>query len=485
MRPMHARSVTIALAFAAASCGSTTPRGDEPRATPARPEADRDGATDRLAEQYGEVARTIIERAKAHRSAAWAKLEELTVHIGPRLSGSASLDRALAWAADTMKKEGQQNVRVEKVMVPHWVRGPESAALVVPRRQKLHIIGLGGTVATPPGGLRAPVMVVKSKEELEARAGEARGKIVLYNAPMAPWDRDEGDGYDEVYEYRNSGSDWASKHGAVATLVRSLTTRSLATPHTGGLHYGGEVERIPAAAITVEEAEMIAKLAARGPVEVELELSGKMLEDAESGNVIAELRGRESPEEIVLIGAHIDSWDNTPGAQDDGGGCVIMMEALSVLRDLGLEPRRTIRVVLFTNEENGLRGAEGYAKAHAAEIPDHVVAMESDGGVFAPRGFLVEKGRGIETTRRIARLLAPIGADEVKEGFGGADVGPLVEKGVPGIGHWVEDEHYFDVHHTAADSMDKIDPDDLAANVAAVAVFAYVAADMPRRFGDE
>jgi carboxypeptidase Q len=477
----HRALLVLALASGCGTAAPTPSSTPDPRSQP--PGTATAGTTDIIADTYGEAASAIIERARLRRESAWTRLEELTVHIGPRLAGSEALARAIEWAAETMKEDGHEAVRVEKVMVPHWVRGAESAHLVAPRRQRLRIVGLGGSVPTPPGGVRAEIVVVRSKEELERRKSEIAGKMVVFDVPMAPYDRDKGDGYDAVYEYRKSGADWAAAHGAVAILMRSLTTDSLSTPHTGGLTYGGKVKKIPAAAITTEAAGMLRRLAARGPVEVELSLASETRPDAESGNVIAELRGREKPEEIVLIGAHIDSWDTSPGAHDDAGGCVVMMEALAVLRELDLRPRRTIRVVLFTNEENGIRGALQYAKDHAAEIPNHVVGLESDGGVFAPRGFLVEGGRGLETARRIATLLAPIKATEVREGFSGVDLIPLVAAGVPGVGHWVEAEDYFDLHHTAADTIDKVDPAELADNVAAVAVFAYVVAEMPERFG--
>lgn len=475
----------LAACGAAPSCSGPPAPPPAPLARPAIASAPARDPDRSLAASYGATAERIIAAARGARGDVWAKLEELTVHIGPRLSGTRGLERAIAWAATTLESEGHESARVEPVSVPRWVRGRESAALVSPRRQELAIIGLGGTVATPPGGVTAEVLVVSTKEELASRSQDARGKIVLFNAVMPAYDREKGDGYDEVYEYRNSGADWAAAHGAVAMLVRSLTTRSLATPHTGGLRYGEGATRIPAAAIAVEGAELLARLAARGPVKVSLELSGKTLGEARSGNVIAELRGREKPEEIVLIGAHIDSWDVGQGAHDDAGGCAVMMQALTVLRRLGLRPRRTIRVVLFTNEENGLRGAFGYARQHAAEIERHVLAMESDGGVFAPRGWLIEGGGevALQQAAAIAELLAPVGATEVRAGFSGADLIPLVAAKVPGVGHWVEGDRYFDIHHTAADTIDKVDPDELADNVAAVAVFAYVAADMPARFG--
>jgi carboxypeptidase Q len=439
-----------------------------------------------IADQYREVAARIMEAALADEDG-WAKLEYLTDQIGPRLSGSKALERAIDWAVETMKAEGHENVRTEKVMVPHWVRGHEEAEIVAPYRHKLNILGLGGTVATPKKGLTAEVVVVRSWEHL-AELGEAgvKGKIVLYNVPMRGWSREHGDGYGDTVGYRVAGPSQAAKLGAAAVLMRSLTARSLDTPHTGTLRYEDGVKRIPAAAVTVEAAELIDRLIADGDtVKVRLVLSGKYLPDAESANVIAELRGTEKPDEIVVIGGHIDSWDIGQGAHDDATGCVMMMQALTLLRRLDLRPRRTIRVVLWTNEENGTRGADAYRTAYADQMPNHVMALESDSGGFAPRGFQVDGDATVLAhTRDIASLLVPIGATEVAEGFSGVDIHEMAEEyGVPALGLWVFEDEYFDYHHTAADTLDKVVPEDFAKDIAAVAIMAYVVADMPGRFG--
>jgi carboxypeptidase Q len=431
--------------------------------------------------EYRTVAERIIAQARGRRDAAYARLEELTVHIGPRLSGSPALATAINWARESLARDGQEQVRVEPVMVPCWERGAEAAFLVAPRAQRLDIVGLGGSA---PGRVTADVVVISSEEELARRTPEVANKIVLYNAIMAPYDPARGHGYTDVVRYRRHGADWAAAHGAVGVLVRSLTTRSLGTPHTGGMRYKGGVPRIPAAAITIEGAELLARLATRGPVTVTLELASTIQPDVESGNVLAELRGRERPNELVVISAHLDSWDTTPGAHDNGGGCVAVIEALAVLRQLGLTPRRTIRVVLFTNEENGLRGALRYAKDHVEELDDHVVVFESDHGMFRPRGFTVEGDVGLEQARLIAKLLEPIGATEARRGFSCADLIPLVDTGIPGVASWNDDADYFDYHHSPADTIDKVDPEHLASNVAAIAVFAYVAADLESRFDE-
>ncbi|MGE0548420.1 MAG: M20/M25/M40 family metallo-hydrolase [Kofleriaceae bacterium] len=439
----------------------------------------------RLADRYREVASKIIGAARNDR-AAYTKLAELTDRIGHRLSGSPALDRAIEWAASAMKQDGHE-VRTEKVMVPNWQRGIEQAALVTPVARPLHIIGLGGTVATPKNGITAPVVVVRDFAALEANAAAVKGSIVLFDAAMPPWSDDTGAGYGETVQYRSRGPSRAAKLGALAVLVRSVTAHSLSTPHTGALSYDPAQPKIPAAAVTVEDSALIARLAAQGPVTVRLRLESQQLADAPSANVIGELKGRERPDEIVVIGAHIDSWDVGQGAHDDGAGCVIMMQAITVLKKLGLAPRRTIRVVLFTNEENGLRGGKQYAQDHAAELPKTVLALEADAGGFAPRGFNVEVKNPEVAKRVLARLedlavlLEPLRAAHVEPGYSGSDLLPMVGAGVVGLGLITDGRHYFDIHHTAADTLDKVDPRELADNVAAVAVMAYVIADLPER----
>ena len=436
---------------------------------------------------YRDAASKIIAAARADRGA-FIKLQYLTDRIGHRLSGSPQLDDAIAWAAAAMKADGH-DTRLEPVMVPHWVRGAEDAAIVTPIARPIKMLGLGGTVATPKGGITAPVMVVKSFEELDARASEARGKLVLYDVAMAVWTEAKGSGYGEVARYRTRGASAAANYGAVGVLIRSVTAHSLRTPHTGAMSYDPTQPKIPAAAVTVEDSQLIARLSVQGPVTVKLSLEGKLLPDAKSANVIGELRGRERPDEIVVIGAHIDSWDVGQGANDDGAGCVIMMQALTTLKRLQLTPRRTIRVVLFTNEENGLRGGKTYAEEHAAELPKTVFAIEADSGSFAPRGFGIETkpevtGKVVAKVSEIASLLGAIRATKVQASHGGADIGPMVSKGVPTAGLDVDGRTYFDTHHTEADTLDKVDPATLADSVAAIAVLAYVIAEMPGRVDD-
>ena len=422
--------------------------------------------------QYRIVTDRIIDAALAD-SSAYARLSELVDRFGNRLSGSANLERALDWIMAEMERDGLENVRGEPVMVPRWVRGAESAELIEPRRRALPMLGLGGSVGTPPGGIEAEVVVVGSWDELEARAAEARGKIVLFNVPFT--------GYGRTVQYRLLGAIAAARAGAVAALLRSVTPYSLQTPHTGAMSYVDDAPQIPFAAITVEDAMMLQRMADRGePIVVRLVMGAETLPDAPSRNVVAELTGTEYPEEIVVLGGHIDSWDVGQGAMDDGGGSVAAWEAVRLLHRLGLRPRRTVRVVLWTNEENGLRGGVAYREAHRDEVDRHVLAIESDAGVFKPVGFAFGgSDAAFAIVAEIGRLLERIDAGQVTRPGGGADIGPLMRAGVPGMGLSVEGSRYFWYHHSDADTIDKLDPREMAECVAAMAVMAYVVADLP------
>lgn len=423
---------------------------------------------------YRDVASRIIQSATGD-SAAYDRLGRLVDGFGHRLSGSAPLERAIDWILAEMKKDGLANARTEPVKVPHWVRGRESVELISPRRMELPMLGLGGSIGTPKAGITAPVLVVSSFEELEQRKAEAKGKIVLFDAPFT--------NYGETGLYRRTGAIAGAKAGAVAVLIRSIGPYGIRTPHTGNMRYDSTVTRIPAAALAMEDAMMLHRMQSRGErVVVKLSMDARMLPDADSRNVMAEIVGSEKPDEVVVMGGHIDSWDVGQGAMDDGGGVVAAWEALKVIQRLGLKPRRTIRVVGWTNEENGTRGGIAYRDARGADVAKHVLALESDGGVFSPTGFdFGGPPEALAVVREIGKLLAPINADSVADGGGEADIGPLMEKGVPGMGLRVQDDRYFWYHHTQGDTLDKLDPAELARCVAAMAVMAYVAADLPER----
>lgn len=420
--------------------------------------------------RYAEVANRIIAAAQADSAGAWNRIAELSDRFGHRLSGSVALEQAINWTAATMTRDGLENVRREKVMVPHWVRGAESLELIAPRRQLLPMLGLGGSIATPPGGITAEVMVVATFEELTARAAEAKGKIVLYDAE---W-RD----YGFNGSFRRLGAIAAAKAGAVASLARSAGPYSMRTPHTGNMSYDSTVTRIPHASVTAEDAMMIRRMIKRGEkVRVTLKMNAQMLPDAESHNVMGELRGREKPDEIVVMGGHIDSWDVGQGAMDDAGGVVVAWEAVRLLKKLGLTPRRTIRVVGWTNEENGGRGGPAYRDAHQQE--KHQLAIESDGGVFAPLGFgFTGSPAARAIIEAIGSLLKPINAGKIEAAGGGADIAAIMATGVPGMGLNVDGTRYFWFHHTDADTPDKLDPAEVQRCVAAMAVMAFIAADL-------
>ena len=425
-----------------------------------------------IADRYRNDANRIIDAALKD-STAWNRLAEMTEKFGNRLSGTPALERTIDWVIAKMTEDGLQNVRGEKVMVPVWVRGAESAQLVSPREQNLPMLGLGGSIATPPGGITADVLVVSSFSDLTAKAAQAKGKIVLFDVPFTS--------YGETVQYRGRGAVAAAQVGAVAALVRSVTPYSQRTPHTGGMNYDSTVRRIPTAAITVEDAEMIHRMQNRGDrVRVKLTMSAKTLPDAPSRNVMGEIVGSEKPDEVVVFGGHIDSWDVGRGAMDDGGGVVVAWEAVKLLQRLGLKPRRTVRVVGWTNEENGGRGGQGYRDAHKTEVDKHVLAIESDGGVFKPQGFgFSGSDAAFEVVKQIGTLLDRIESGSIVKGGGGADIGPIMALGVPGLGLNVDGTKYFWYHHTEADTIDKLDPHEMALCVATMAVMAYVVADMP------
>ncbi|MGD8815932.1 MAG: M28 family metallopeptidase [Acidobacteriota bacterium] len=466
MKTTLARLVAVSL-FLALSAALAAARPPQPLAA-AVP------ASQSLADTYRDAANRLIDAALAD-AAAWQRLARLTDTFGPRFSGTQNLEDAIDWILEEMERDGLDNVHGEPAMVPRWVRGEESAELVEPRPRALPMLGLGGSVATPAEGITAEVLVVRSFDDLEARAAEARGKIVLFNAPFT--------NYGQTVRYRTGGAVAAARAGAVASLIRSVTPYSQQTPHTGGMSYEEGVPRIPHAAITVEDADMLQRFQDRGErIVVRLKMSAQTLPDVRSRNVVAEIRGSELPDQVVVLGGHIDSWDVGQGAMDDGGGCVAAWEAVRLMKALGLRPRRTVRVVLWTNEENGLRGGNAYRDAHTRELDDHILAMESDGGVFAPTGFGFDgSDEALAILRRIATLLDRIGAGTINAGGGGADIGPIVRQGVPGMELEVDGTRYFWYHHTDADTMTVIDANEMARCVAALAVIAYVVADMPQR----
>jgi hypothetical protein len=375
-----------------------------------------------------------------------------------------------------MREAGLSNVRTIPVKVPHWVRGSESARMLAPLEKPLHMLGLGMSIGTPPGGITADVVAVSDFSELEKLGRERiQGKIVLYNQVYR--------GYGPTVIYRRNGASRAAALGGVAVLVRSITPLAIQIPHTGEMHYDDGAPRIPAAAVSPEDAMMIARLCADGvPVRVHLEMSAHMEPDADSADVVGEIPGKEHPEQVVVIGGHLDSWDVGQGAQDDGASVIACLQAVALMKKLGLQPRRTIRVAFWVNEENGGRGGEAYREWIGDRIKDQVAAIEMDGGAETPRGFgAAVDGQSLDLLRQAGKLLDRVGAGEVTGGGGGEDIGPLMRDGVPGLAERTAGTHYFDWHHTEADTFDKVTLDDFRRNMAALAVMGYVLADMPER----
>ena len=407
---------------------------------------------------------------------AYQRLAYLTDRIGNRLSGSKSLERAIEWAVSEMKRDGLNNVRAEKVMVPHWVRGTESLEITSPLTLRLAMLGLGNSMGTATDGITAEAVVVRSYDELDKLGEAVRGKIVVYNAAFT--------NYGATVAYRVSGASRAARYGAVAVLVRSVTPTSLQSPHTGAMRYDETLPKIPAAAITIETAELLQRMNDRGEhPALRLKMGAKFLADAESANVVGELKGTDKADEILLVSGHLDSWDVGQGAHDDGGGCIVAWHALTLLKELGLKPRRTIRVVLYTNEENGGRGGIAYLDAHRAELARHVLAIESDLGTYRPVGFGLSANAPTQARanlQEIAKLLTSIRADHIAADGGGSDIGPLMAEGVVTGSFDVDSTRYFEIHHSEADTLDKISAQDVASCVAAMAVMIYTVADMPQ-----
>ena len=421
----------------------------------------------------------IIEREVAS-TRAYDTLEVLTDNIGQRLSGSANAAAAVRWATDRFEQWGI-SVTNEKVMVPHWVRGAEYGRLVSHRDQQIILTALGGSVATPAKGITADVIEVNSYDELKSLGEKVRGKIVFYNNPMdmeLVRSHRSFEAYRKAVEFRGSGASRAAEYGAVAAVIRSVASASLRTPHTGAMRYDPKQPRIPAAALTVEDAMLVDRLLKKGDrVTMRLVLTPQTLPDVASANVVAEIRGSERPEEIVLIGGHLDSWDLGTGAIDDGSGVAMVMETMRLIKEMDLHPKRTIRAVLFMNEENGLNGGREYFAKHKSE--KHVAAIETDAGAAAPTGFRTTlKGEALANLEKVAQPLSAVGAAHFETtSETGADTSFLTEAGVPGFGFVPEPLKYFDYHHSPADTLDKIDPKELAQDTAAVAALAWILAN--------
>lgn len=406
---------------------------------------------------------------------AYSLLQELTKGIGGRLSGSPQAAKAVEWGQKRMRELGFENVHLVPCKVPHWVRGkPEKATIVLDgRSEKLAVCALGGSIATPKGGVEAEVIEVKSLDEARALGGRAKGKIVFYNRAFDPTLVNTFAAYGGAVDQRSQGASVAARVGAVAVLVRSMASNIDDAPHTGAMNYAEDAPKIPAAALSTVAANRLSSALSNGSgVKVRLEMNCETLPDADSASVVGELTGSETPGEVIVMGGHLDSWDLGEGAHDDGAGIVQSMEALSILKRSGFRPKRTIRVVLFMNEENGLRGGRSYAEAVKNE--KHIAAIESDSGGFAPRSFGVTG-----TSAQLAKvqawlpLLQTVGIEKINQGGGGADVGPLGPSGTVLIGLVPESQRYFDYHHSRNDTLDKVNPRELELGAIAMAILAW------------
>ena len=418
-----------------------------------------------------DTALRIISEALAD-STAYERLAYICDSFGPRLSGSRNLEDAISWVIKEMKNDDLANVRGERVKVPTWIRGEESIRILKPYKRELSMLGLGGSVATPRTGIVAELMVVNDFEELERRSDEVNGKIVLFNAPFTT--------YGETVSYRYSGASKAAKHGAVASLIRSIGDWSMNTPHTGVMSYDKKIKKIPHAALTMEDAMMLGRMHDRGQkVTLKMKMDGRMAGDRWSKNVIGEIVGSTYPDEIVLVGGHIDSWDVGHGAHDDAGGCVAAWEVLRLIKKLGLKPKRTIRCVMWTNEENGSRGSQAYHDMHMDELDKHVLAIESDAGVFAPEGFgFTGSQEAKKIAEEIHELMITIKANNLTDGGRAPDIGILNDEGIPVMSLKVDNSKYFWYHHTAADTFDKVDFEEFNKCVAAMTIMSFVVADL-------
>ncbi|XP_006635708.3 carboxypeptidase Q [Lepisosteus oculatus] len=435
------------------------------------------GTFDKIAKEvagYSDVAQKIIDLAvngKAQ-NRSYERLANFTDTVGSRLSGSKNLDSAIQYMYNALKQDGLENVHLEPVKIPHWVRGEEFAMMLEPRNHTLSILGLGSSIGTPKEGITAGVLVVHSFDELHKRAREAKGKIVVFNQPFVS--------YGETVTYRALGASEAAKVGAVASLIRSITPFSINSPHTGWQDYQPNVPKIPTACITIEDAEMMARMAHRGKkIVIHLKMAAKTFPDADSFNTVAEIIGSKYPEQVVLISGHLDSWDVGQGAMDDGGGALISWEALSLIKDLGLRPKRTLRMVMWTGEEQGGIGANQYYNLHKVNISNFDLVMESDTGTFTPLGIeFTGNGESRAIMKEVMKLLQPINVTELADRGEGTDINMWMEAGVPGASLHVDGSRYFYFHHSDGDTVTVQNPIQMNLCSAVWAVVSYVVADL-------
>jgi hypothetical protein len=481
-------SLSLSLLLFLAAC---TPTSAAPlpgsSAAPAAPSAiaSASGAAAAIEPPEPPSAARQVREATLRTSVALDTVKSLVDEASPRLSGSAGGKAALGWAQRAMDAAGLANVRAEPVKVPHWERGDESGEILAPYAHKLSLAALGGSVGTPAAGLEAEVIEVPSLDAIEKLdPKDVKGKIVFFHVVMER--QQDGSGYGKAVRVRGAGAIAAAKLGAVAVVIRSIGTDISRAPHTGAMRYDAKVAKIPAAALAVPDADLLHRLVAQGkPVRIKIKLGAKTLPDADDANMVGEVVGSSLPDEIVLLGAHLDSWDLGQGAIDDGAGCAIVLEAGRQIARMNPKPKRTVRVVFFANEESGLAGAKAYAKEHAAEVPKHVLGLEADFGAGRVLNACFSGGEDKRAQfLAVAALVKPLGVtllDEPAEG--GADLSPLQARGVPLFDLRQDGTTYFDFHHTANDTIERITRAEIDQVAAAYAATAYAAADAPGDFG--
>jgi len=407
-------------------------------------------------------------------------LYDLTTNVGPRLSGSPGAAAGVEWSRNAMKQLGFDSVWLQPVMVPHWVRGEKEIGRIISKRAgtiTVNVCALGGSIGTGPSGISANVIEVKTFDELKTLGVKGvQGKIVFFNRAMDPTKINTFGGYGGAVEQRANGASEAAKYGAVAVLVRSMGSNLEDYPHTGSMRYAPNVAKIPALAISTRHAELLSQhLKDEKDLGFYMENHSETLADAPSFNVIGEIKGSEFPNEIIVVGGHLDSWDLGQGAHDDGAGCVQSIEVLRLFKTMGYKPKRTIRAVMFMNEENGLRGGLKYAEQAEKNKEKHLAAIESDRGGFVPRGFTVpSEEKAKERVRSWKPLLEPYGLSDFSQEGGGADIGPLANQGVALIGFLPDSQRYFNYHHTGEDTIDKVDKRELELGSASMAALVYL-----------
>jgi carboxypeptidase Q len=438
------------------------------------------GASAQAGDPLLDVSRKIATEATTN-GKAYSNLRELTT-IGPRLSGSEGAGKAIEWAKKKLESYGLDHVTLQPAMVPHWTRGDVELATATSKSKSvpLKVTALGPSVGTPKEGVQAEVIEVHGLGEVEKLGKAVRGKIVFYNRPMTAGGRGAYGSYGRTVDQRYRGAAVAAREGAVAVLVRSMTALPDDDhPHTGMLRYEDGVPMIPAAAVSTHGANELSALLKGDPkLTVNLKLSAAQHPEISSFNVIGELRGRDLPQEYVVVGGHLDSWDLATGAHDDGTGVVQSIEVVRALKALGLRPRRTVRVVLFMAEEFGGMGAKEYAAQVKAKGEKHYAAIESDSGGFAPVGFGVSgTDQQVAAAKRFAPYLGIVHADSIRKGGGGTDIEPLAPLGAVTIGYIPDAIHYFDLHHSSLDRIDAVNADELNGGAAAMAILAYLLAE--------